>query len=136
MKKEFSTTWKASKLPRKQRKFRYNAPLHLRKKFVSVNLSKELREKYGKRNIPVKKGDTIKIMKGKFKKKTGKILEVDLKKSKVKVEGIQVKKHDGSNVGVRLQPSNLQIIELELGDKNRESKFKKKIEKEKSGESK
>jgi large subunit ribosomal protein L24 len=132
MKKEFSTTWKASKLPRKQRKFRYKAPLHLRKKFVSVNLSKELREKYGKRNIPIKKGDTVKIMKGKFKKKTGKILEVDLKKSKVKVEGIQVKKHDGSNVAVRLQPSNLQIIELNLEDKNRESKFKKKNAEEKS----
>src|SRR3989338_176397 len=46
MKNKFSTKWKESKQPRKQRKYRANAPLHLRKKFVNVNLSKELRKKY------------------------------------------------------------------------------------------
>ena len=63
MNKKFSTSWKASKRPGKQRKYSANAPLHLKKKFVSVNLSKELRKKYEKRNIPVKKGDMVKIMK-------------------------------------------------------------------------
>jgi large subunit ribosomal protein L24 len=112
MKKHFSTSWKGSKQPRKQRKYRANAPLHLRKKFVSINLSKELRKKEGKRNIPAKKGDKVKIFSGKFKGKTGKILEVNLKKSKIIVENINVKKQDGSKANVKLQPSNLQIIEL------------------------
>jgi len=112
MKKEFSTSWKGSKQPRKQRKYLANAPLHLRKKFVSINLSKELRKKEGKRNIPGKKGDKVKIFSGKFKGKTGKILEVNLKTSKIIVENIQVKKQDGSKANVKLQPSNLQIIEL------------------------
>jgi len=112
MKKHFSTSWKGSKLPRKQRKYLANAPLHLRKKFVSINLSKELRKKEGKRNLPAKKGDKVKIFNGKFKGKTGKILEVNLKRSKIVVENIQVKKQDGSKANVRLQPSNLQIIEL------------------------
>jgi large subunit ribosomal protein L24 len=112
MKKHFSTSWKGSKLPRKQRKYLANAPLHLRKKFVSINLSKELRKKEGKRNLPAKKGDKVKIFNGKFKGKTGKILEVNLKRSKIIVENIQVKKQDGSKANVRLQPSNLQIIEL------------------------
>ena len=112
MKKKFSTSWKSSKQPRKQRKYLANAPLHLRKKFVSINLSKELRKKGEKRNLPVKKGDKVKVCLGKFKGKTGKVLGVDLKKSKVIVENIQVKKQDGSKVNVRLQPSNLQIIEL------------------------
>ena len=82
MKKKFSTSWKASSQPQKQRKFRANAPLHLRKKFVSVNLSKELRKKAGKRNIPVRKEDKVKILRGKFKGKVGKVLEVKLKISK------------------------------------------------------
>ena len=123
MKKEFSKHWKSSKQPRKQRKYRAKAPLHVKKKFVGVNLSKELREKYGKRNIAVRKGDVVKIMRGKFKGKQGKITEVKLKISKVVIEGIQVKKQDGSKANVRLQPSNLQIIELNLEDRKQMKKL-------------
>ena len=112
MKKKFSTKWKGSKQPRKQRKYLANAPLHLRNKFVSINLSKELRKKEGKRNIPARKDDKVKICSGKFKGKTGKIISVNLKTSKIVVENIQVKKMDGSKANVKLQPSNLQIIEL------------------------
>jgi len=122
MKRKFSTSWKSSKQPRKQRKYLANAPLHLRKKFVSINLSKELRKKEGKRNLPAKKDDKVKICSGKFKGKIGKILGVNLKTSKIIVEDIQVKKQDGSKASVKLQPSNLQIIELA------ERKFKGKKE--------
>ncbi len=127
MKQKFNTSWKASKQPRKQRKYLANAPLHLRKKLLGTNLSKELRKKYGKRTIAVKKGDTVKIMKGKFKGKKGKVNEVGLKPLKVLVDGIQVKKQDGSKANIKLQPSNLQIIELNLEDK------KRKLEKVKEG---
>lgn len=130
MKREFSKHWKSSKQPRKQRKYLANAPLHIKRKFLSVNLSKDLRKKHKKRNIPVKKGDTVKVMRGKFKKKQGKVTEVKLKMSKVTIEGIQIKKQDGSKVNVRLKPSNLQIIELNLEDKRRiKSPVKKEEEK-------
>ena len=119
MKKEFSKNWKSSKQPGKQRKYLANAPLHIRKKLVSANLSKELKKSYKRRNIPLKKGDVIKIMRGKFKGKQGKITEVKLKTSKIVVEGIQVKKQDGSKADVKLRPSNLQIIELNIEDKKR-----------------
>jgi len=119
MKKEFSTAWKKSKQPRKQRKYLANAPLHIRKKFVSVNLTKELRKKYGKRNISLRKGDKVKVTRGKYKKQTGKVTQINLKTSKIIIEGIQVKKQDGSKVNVKLEPSNLQIIDLNLDDKKR-----------------
>ena len=112
MKRKFSTKWRSSSQPRKQRKYRANAPLHLRKEFVNINLSKDLRKKQKKRSIQAKKGDKVKIMRGKFKGEVGKILEVKLKDSKIIVEGMQVKKQDGSKVHIKLQPSNLQIIEL------------------------
>jgi len=123
MKNKFSTAWKASKQPRKQRKYLANAPLHLKKKFISINLSKELRKKHGKRNVPVRKGDIIKIMRGKFKKKQGKVTEVKSKISKIIIEGIQIKKMDGSKANIKLQPSNLQIIELNLEDRKRMKKL-------------
>jgi len=123
MKKEFSTAWKKSKQPRKQRKYLAKAPIHIRKKFVSVNLTKELRKKYGKRNISIRKGDHAKVKRGKYKGKIGKIIKVDLKDSRVIIEGIQVKKQDGSKASVKLQPSNLQITELYLEDKKRMRKL-------------
>ncbi len=119
MKKKFSKHWSGSKQPRKQRKYSANLPLHLKRKLVSVNLTKELRKKHGKRNLPARKGDVVKVMRGKFKGKTGKIIEVKLKISKIIIEGIQIKKQDGSKVNVRLRPSNLQITELNMEDKKR-----------------
>jgi large subunit ribosomal protein L24 len=138
MRKKFSTKWKSSKQPRKQRKYLANAPLHIKKKLMGVNLSKELRKKYHKRSIPVRKKDVVKIVRGKFKGKRGKIIWVILKAQKVEVEGIQIKKQDGSKVNVKLRPSNLQIIELNLEDKKRnkalgiETKEKKEKSEEKS----
>jgi len=131
MKQKFSIKWKASKQPRKQRKYLANAPLNIRKKFVSVNLSKDLRKKYSKRNIPVRKGDVVKIMRGKFKLKRGKVTEVKTKIGKIYVEGIQVKKIDGSKTNVPLKASNLQIIELYLDDRKRMKKLGVKKEEKK-----
>jgi len=111
--------WKSSKQPRKQRKYLANAPLHIKMKLMSVNLSKELRKKYQKRSVPLRKKDTIKIMRGKFKGKKGKVIKVLLKTQKVEIEGIQIKKQDGSKVNIKLRPSNLQIIELNVEDKKR-----------------
>jgi large subunit ribosomal protein L24 len=139
MKKEFSTKWIASKQPRKQRKYRANAPLHLKKKFISVNLSKELRKKHEKRNIPVKKGDTVKILRGKFKGKSGKIAKVFLKISKVTIEGIQATKQDGSKVNIKMQPSNLQITVMNTEGSKRmkkENEGKKVISKKEKSDDK
>jgi hypothetical protein len=54
------------------------------------------------------------------------------------MEGIQVKKQDGSKANIKLQPSNLQIIELNIEDKKRlknEVKSTKKIKQESSPDS-
>ena len=131
MKKKFSTSWKGSKNPGKQRKYIANAPLHLKIKLLSTNLSKALRTKHGKRSLNVRKGDVVKITKGKFKGKQGKVTQVKTKKSKIYVEGIQAKKMDGSKVNVPLRAPNLQIIELNLDDKKR-LKSKKEIQKTKT----
>jgi large subunit ribosomal protein L24 len=119
MKQEFSTHWKSSVQPRKQRKFIANAPLHIRHKFLSANLSKELRKKYGKRNLPLRKGDEVLIMRGAFKKKKAKVASVDLKNSRVALEGIQRTKKEGSKVNVFFHPSVLQLQTLNIDDKMR-----------------
>lgn len=129
MKKEWSSSWKSSKLPRKQRKYRYNAPLHVKQKFLGVHLSKELRKKYGKRSIGVRKGDSVKIMRGQFAGKAGKVNSVYLKRSRVAVEGIDNIKKDGTKRPYPLQPSNLMLTELNLDDKMRHGNLAVKKEK-------
>ena len=119
MKQEFSTSRLSSTQPRKQRKFRINAPLHIRHKFLSANLSKDLRKKYAKRNLPLRKGDEVLIMRGAFKKKKAKVTSVDLKNSRIVIEGMQRSKKDGSKVNVFFHPSVLQIQSLNLDDKQR-----------------
>ena len=126
MKNKFSTSWTGSKQPRKQRKYRANAPLHLRRKMVSVTLSKDLRKKHDKRNFPVRKGDNVKIMRGEFKGKSGKIEKVDLKKLRVEIDGIYRTKKDGSKTSVYFEPSNLQIKEMVLEDKKRKESLERK----------
>lgn len=133
MKTKFSTKWISSKQPRKQRKYLANAPLHLKRKLLAVNLSKALRIKHEIRNIEIRKGDVVKIMRGKFKGKSGKVTEIKTKMLKIYIEGIQIKKKDGSNVNIPMRPSNLQITELDTSDKKR---FRKSVKEGKKTEKK
>ncbi|PIN80279.1 50S ribosomal protein L24 [Candidatus Woesearchaeota archaeon CG10_big_fil_rev_8_21_14_0_10_32_9] len=123
MKTKFSKTWISSIQPRKQRKYIHNATLDIKSSFLSVNLSKELRKKHGAKNVRIRVGDKVKIMRGSFKSKTGNVEKVDLKHSKVYVTKIETTKRDGSKAKVSLTPSNLQIIELNLTDKKRKAKL-------------
>ena len=120
MKKQFSNSWKSSKKPRKQRKYRENAPLHIKHKMLSAPLSKDLKKKYERKNLPVKRGDTVKIMRGSYKKKTGKISKVMVKLGMVYLDGIENIKKDGSKKPYPIHPSNLMITELNLDDKKRQ----------------
>ena len=118
--KKFSTEWKSSRKPRKQRKYKFAAPLHIRQKFVHSHLSKELRLKYKKRSLGVRKGDKVKIMRGSFKKLEGKVERVNLTDSKIFVTGIENSKKDGTKKQAAFDSSNIMIIELNMDDKLRQ----------------
>jgi len=125
MRKSFSVAWKGSIQPRKQRKYRAEAPLHVKQKMLASHLSKELRQKYKRRAFGLRKGDTVKIMNGEFAGKSGKIAEVDLKSLRAYVEGVQIQKKEGSKVNVFIPASKLMITELNLDDKERNNALKK-----------
>src|SRR3989339_200438 len=125
MKKDFSKSWKSSKKPNKQRKFRFNASLHIKGKFLNAHLSKELLQKYMTRSLRLRLGDKVKIMRGQFKKQEGKIEEVDIKKSVVYVAKVEHTKRDGTKARYPIQPSNVLIVELNADDKRRFAKSEK-----------
>jgi len=125
MEKKWSKSWKNSLQTRKQRKYLHNAPLHIKHKLVASSLSSELKEKHGVRSIPVKKGDTVTIMAGQFKGKSGKVTKVSLARTFAHVEGAAVKKANGSDSLYPVHPSNLMITKLDLDDKKRAEKLEK-----------
>ncbi len=122
MKQQFSKTWKGSKQPRKQRKYLYNAPLHMKRGLMAAHLSDELRKQLGKRSIPLKKKDVVKVMRGSFKGKTGKINSVSTKKLAAYIDGIEASRRDGTKVLVPIKSSNLMITELNSEDSRRLNK--------------
>jgi len=128
LRKLWSGAWKASKKPKKQRKYRSNAPLHVKQKLMGCHLSPELRKKYGLRAIPIRKGDKVKVLRGSSKKKTGKVDEVNLKRLKVSISGVEINKKDGSKVKIYFAPSNLMITDLDMTDKRRKNMKKTKKE--------
>ena len=119
VKKKFSTKWKKSKQPRKQKKYRHNAPMNIKGKFLRIHLQKDLAKRHGLRKIRPRTGDKVKVMRGKFKGKEGKIELVDLKKSKIIITGIEISKKDGSKSKPLLAASNMLLVDLVLDDKKR-----------------
>lgn len=116
-----------SKLQRKKRKFLREAPLHKRRKMISATLSKELREKYKRRNLPVRKGDKVKVMRGEHKGKVGEVMRVDTKKYKIYIDGITIKKASGEEVPRPIHPSNVMITSLYMEDSKRRAILERKL---------
>jgi len=108
-----------SSKPSVQRKALYNMPLHLRHKLFNAKLSKELVEKYGVKRLPVRVGDVVRIMRGDFAGHEGKVVNVDLKRVRIFVEGAQIKRSDGAPVYYPIHPSKVMIVKLDLSDKYR-----------------
>lgn len=124
MEKNFSKKWKSSTQPRKQRKYRHHAPAHTQGLFLRSRLTEGLEKKYGTRSIRVCVGDKVKIMRGQFAKKQGKVERIDVKKTKVYITGIEGAKKEGAKTMYPVHPSNLLIEEVKQ-DKKRFPEQKK-----------
>jgi large subunit ribosomal protein L24 len=108
-----------SKKARKQRKAQYNAALHIRQKFMGAHLSKDLKTQLKIRSLAVRKGDEVKVVRGSFKGKTGKITQVMLKETRVLIDSVKRKKSSGEELHVAIHPSNLIIINPGMDDSKR-----------------
>ena len=132
MKAKYSSAWIGSKQPRKQRKYRYNAPLHVKGKFLNAHVVKELRDKHGLRTLRVRVGDKVRILRGQYKGREGKVERVDLKNTRVYVTKVDFLKKDGATrVLYPLNPSNLVIVEFDTTDKQRAAMLKERADKNK-----
>ena len=109
--------------PRKERRTLYNLPVHKARAQIASHLDEPLLHKYNVRSTTLRKGDTVRIMRGEYAGTTGKVLEVNTRTRKVTVDGVTVTKAKATQVARPLDPSNLVITKLDLTDPLRRQKL-------------
>ena len=115
-----------TKQPRKQRKALAEAPWHRRRKLMSAHLAAEyLEERKRKlpRALPVRKGDVVKVLRGEFRGREGKVAMVDYRNLRITIEGLTYAKADKTQVAKPVHPSNVIIKKLDETDPLRLKRF-------------
>ncbi|KAJ0962658.1 hypothetical protein J5N97_027780 [Dioscorea zingiberensis] len=110
---------------RKCRKAHFTAPSSVRRVLMSAPLSMDLRNKYNVRSIPVRKDDEVQVVRGTFKGREGKVVQVYRRRWVIHVERITREKVTGSTVNVGIDPSKVVITKLKL-DKDRKALIERK----------
>jgi large subunit ribosomal protein L24 len=83
-----------------------------------------LKSSQGRNSYPVRKGDTVKILRGDFAGVEGKITRVDTKKQRLFVEGVSRETVAGTSTNVSVHSSKVTITKLNLDDKWRADSIK------------
>ena len=92
---------------------------------MSAPLSKELRAKYNVRSMPIRKDDEVVVVRGTYKGREGKVVQVYRRKWIIHIERIQKEKVNGQVAPIGIHPSNVAIAKLRL-DKDRQNLLERK----------
>ncbi|KAL2644550.1 hypothetical protein R1flu_012137 [Riccia fluitans] len=95
---------------RKSRKAHFSAPSSVRRILMSAALSSDLKNKYSVRSVPVRKDDEVQVVRGTFKGREGKVVQVYRRKWVIHVERITREKVNGATVNVGIDPSKLRML--------------------------
>lgn len=79
---------------------------------MSAPLSKELREEYKVRSLPVHKDDEVLVTRGSYKGREGKITQVYRLKFAIQIEKLGREKSNAAYVPINIHPSNVVISKL------------------------
>jgi len=100
-----------SKKPKKQRKALYNYKNHERSNLLRTRLAKFLQEEYGIKTLPLRVGDSVRIVKGEFKDFEGEVIEIT-KNLRAKIKEAAFEKSDGTEWNPSIHISNLIITKF------------------------
>jgi len=87
---------------------------------MSAPLSKELRERYHVRSLPIRRDDEVQVVRGSSKGREGRILQVYRKKWVIHINGVVREKVNGGTTAIGIHPSNVVIIKPYM-DKDRKA---------------
>jgi large subunit ribosomal protein L24 len=89
---------------------------------VSAHLADELKTRYSTRAVPIRKGDSVRVLRGEFAGLEGKVDTIDRANSRVFVEGMtREKTPGGTSSRLSVHSSKVILTTLNLSDKWRSS---------------
>lgn len=101
---------------RKNRKRHFGADDAERRVRMSSGLSKELREKYKIKTLPIKKEDEVEVVTGDLSGKKGRVIDVKRAVYKVVLDITYREKKNGQIARYGIHPSNLRITGISMND--------------------
>ncbi len=121
-----------TKKPSKQRKRNiYKANIYGKRKLLVAKLDKPLAKTTNKKRMTIRKGDTVKILRGNYKGKSGKVEKVSYTHAKIYIKDIKQTNSRSQENMIPFNASNLIITELVLNDNKRIKNLdKKKVKKD------
>jgi large subunit ribosomal protein L24 len=104
--------------PRRQRKAVFTANHQERRRRMAVALSRELRTKYGRRSLPVRKGDTVRVLAGSYSTvgEERRVARVDREHYRLTLDNVTTKTADAKLKPLPIRPSHLVLTKLNLSD--------------------
>lgn len=105
-----------SSQPRRQRKALYTATTFERRRRMAVPLSRELRTRYGRRSLPVRKGDTVRVLSGSYLGREERVAKVDRRGYAVTLDNVTGKAADAKLKPLAIRPAHLVLTRLNLSD--------------------
>jgi large subunit ribosomal protein L24 len=107
-----------SRQPRRQRKAMYNADHQERRRRMAVPLSRELRARYGRRSLPVRKGDTVRVLSGSYSTvgEERRVAKVNRRDYRLTLDNVTTKTADAKLKPLPIRASHLVLTKLNLSD--------------------
>jgi len=102
--------------PRRQRKALYTADSFERRIRMGVPLSRDLRSRFHRRSLPVRKGDTVRVLSGSFAGREERVARVDRRGYSVTLDNVTLKTADEKMKPLSLGVGHLVITRLNLSD--------------------
>jgi ribosomal protein uL24 len=105
-----------SSSPRRQRKALYTATTAERRRRMTVPLSRDLKKRFGRRAIPVRKGDTVRVLSGSFVGREERVAKVNRRDYSVTLDNVTLKTAEEKLKPLALRTSHLVLTRLNLAD--------------------
>jgi ribosomal protein uL24 len=102
--------------PRRQRKALYTATTFQRRLRMTVPLSRDLRRRFSARSLPVRKGDTVRVLSGSFVGREERVAKIDRRSYSVILDNVTLKTGEDKLKPLPIRTSHLVLTRLNLSD--------------------
>jgi large subunit ribosomal protein L24 len=102
--------------PRRQRRAVYEADTFERRRRMTVPLSRELRRRFHLRSVPLRKGDTVRVMRGSYVGREERVAKLNRRDYTVTLDNVTLKSGEEKLKPLPVRTNHLLIVRLNLAD--------------------